>query len=351
MGLQDKELAFLLVVGAGLSTGIGAGVVYSKTLVQITSKSVLAVALGLSAGVMLYVSFVEIFAKSISAFEDAGHEDSDAYLYSTLCFFGGILIMNLIDQLVHCLDPSHMNHDDIDFDMMHEIALRDDSEHSEHSEHSAGKESEHSASLRSKSLTEFPLSIEEGDGVSAIEESVSARDLEESVQSARDHAEMMDKKKEEVDKKLHHMGLMTALAIAIHNFPEGLATFVATLADPTVGAALAVAIAIHNVPEGLCVSVPIYFATNDRHKAFAWGFLSGLSEIVGAGLGWVILEQVFDDNIYAILFGVVAGMMVNICLYQLIPTALRYDPSDRLVSNGMVVGMAIMAISLVAFLY
>ncbi|KAJ1426004.1 Zinc/iron permease [Ochromonadaceae sp. CCMP2298] len=330
MGLQDKELAFLLVCGAGLSTGIGAGVVYSKTLIQVTSKSVLAVSLGLSAGVMLYVSFVEIFAKSVGAFEDAGHAHSDAYLYSTLCFFGGILTMNLIDKLVHLLDPSHMNHDDIDFDMLEEIALRHDDEGSDHS------------GPVGLSLTEFPLNIEEGEGGeggSVYEGSV------------RSHAEAMGKKKEAVDKKLHHMGLMTALAIAIHNFPEGLATFVATLSDPAVGAALAVAIAIHNVPEGLCVSVPIYFATNDRHKAFAWGFLSGLSEIVGAGLGWLILQDVFDDNVYAILFGVVAGMMINISLYQLIPTAMRYDPSDRMVSNAIVVGMAIMAISLVAFLY
>merc|ERR1712072_176356 len=81
--------------------------------------------------------------------------------------------------------------------------------------------------------------------------------------------------------KLQKMGLMTALAIGIHNFPEGLATFVATLHDPNVGAALAVAIGIHNIPEGLCVSIPIYYSTGSRTKALAWALLSGISEPIG----------------------------------------------------------------------
>ena len=152
-------------------------------------------------------------------------------------------------------------------------------------------------------------------------------------------------------KKLERMGLVTALAIGIHNFPEGLATFVATLDDPVVGAALAVAIAIHNIPEGICVAMPIYFATGSRHKAFFWAFISGASEIVAAALGWIVLSNVASQLVYAVLFGLVAGMMVNICAYQLIPTAHKYDPSDSVVSHSMLAGMVIMAISLVSFLY
>merc|ERR1711934_258017 len=102
------------------------------------------------------------------------------------------------------------------------------------------------------------------------------------------------------------MGMMTALAIGIHNFPEGLATFVATLDDPAVGASLAIAIAIHNIPEGLCVSIPIYFATGDRWKAFRWALLSGVSEIVGALLGWALLKDHFDNLLYGIVFGLAA---------------------------------------------
>src|SRR5690606_33303183 len=124
-------------------------------------------------------------------------------------------------------------------------------------------------------------------------------------------------------------GMLTAIAIGIHNFPEGLATFVATLHDPTVGVALAIAIAIHNIPEGLCVSMPVYFATGDRNKAFMWALLSGLSEPVGALIGWLVLQSVMGGAVYGTLFGVVAGMMVNIVLHEILPTAHRYDPKDQ----------------------
>ena len=153
------------------------------------------------------------------------------------------------------------------------------------------------------------------------------------------------------DKRLESMGVMTALAIGIHNFPEGLATFVATLDDPAVGASLAIAIAIHNIPEGLCVAIPIYFATGDRWKAFRWACLSGVSEIVGALLGWAILKDHFDNMLYGIVFGMVGGMMIMICLNELIPTAHRYDPQDKVVTKSIVAGMAVMASSLCLFIY
>eukprot|EP00397_Hematodinium_sp_SG-2012_P042884 GEMP01047536.1.p1 GENE.GEMP01047536.1~~GEMP01047536.1.p1 ORF type:complete len:182 (+),score=32.63 GEMP01047536.1:1139-1684(+) len=150
-------------------------------------------------------------------------------------------------------------------------------------------------------------------------------------------------------KKLVRMGLSTAVAIGIHNFPEGLATFIATLDTPQVGVSLAVAIAIHNIPEGLCVAVPIYYATGNRHKAFLWAFLSGISEPIGAGLGWIVLSRADNTLAFAIMFGIIAGMMVAIVVHELLPTAHRYDPKDQVVTNMFILGMAIMALSLVLF--
>merc|ERR1719171_3492225 len=168
------------------------------------------------------------------------------------------------------------------------------------------------------------------------------------VQTPADLQKASDQKN---DKKLKRMGLNTALAIAIHNFPEGLATFVATVDDPAVGATLAIAIAIHNIPEGLCVSVPVFYSTGHRRKAFGWGVLSGISEPIGALLGWVILMNAMTDAVYGILFGIVAGMMVAIVLHELLPTAHRYDPKDVWVTNSVIAGMMIMSASLVMFLY
>ena len=150
-------------------------------------------------------------------------------------------------------------------------------------------------------------------------------------------------------KKLVKMGLSTALAIAVHNFPEGLATFVAALDDPSVGAVLAIAIGIHNIPEGLCVALPIYYATGNRWKAFMWGCLSGMSEPIAALLGWAVLANAMSDNVYAILFGLVSGMMVIISMKELIPTAHRYDPEDTVVTLSLIGGMVIIALSLVLF--
>lgn len=153
----------------------------------------------------------------------------------------------------------------------------------------------------------------------------------------------------EENKKLVKMGLNTAVAIGLHNFPEGLATFVAALHDPQVGTVLAFAIAIHNIPEGLCVALPIFYATGNRTKAFLWALLSGASEVVAALLGWVVLAQTVSDTTYAVLFGLVAGMMVIISIRELLPTAHFYDPEDTVITHSFIAGMALMALSLVMF--
>ena len=150
------------------------------------------------------------------------------------------------------------------------------------------------------------------------------------------------------DPALLRMGMMSALAIGIHNFPEGLATFASAMQNPTLGISIAVAVAIHNIPEGIAVSVPIYYATGDRRKAFAFSFLSGLSEPVGALVGYFLLRSFFHDGMFGVIFGAVAGIMVFISLDQLLPTAQKYG-EHHLSIYGLIAGMAVMAISLLMF--
>ncbi len=150
-------------------------------------------------------------------------------------------------------------------------------------------------------------------------------------------------------KRLLRMGMFSALAIAIHNFPEGLATFMSALADPTLGVSIAVAIAIHNIPEGIAVSVPIYYATRNRSKAFWYSFLSGLAEPVGALLGYFILRNYFNDSTFGLIFAGVAGIMVYISLDELLPTAEEYG-EHHIAIGGLIAGMAVMAISLLLFI-
>ena len=150
--------------------------------------------------------------------------------------------------------------------------------------------------------------------------------------------------------KLVHMGKMAALAITIHNFPEGMATFASALNSPSLGIAIAIAIAIHNIPEGVAVSLPIYYATGDRKKAFRISFLSGLAEPIGALAGFLILLPLFNGITFGILYAMVAGIMVYLSLNELLPTAIEYG-GGSLPIYGLVSGMGVMAISLLLFLF
>ena len=145
------------------------------------------------------------------------------------------------------------------------------------------------------------------------------------------------------------MGTFTALAIGIHNFPEGIATFTSALQDPALGIAIAVAVAIHNIPEGIAVSVPVYFATGDKKKAFKLSFLSGLAEPIGALVAYLFLMPFLNDVMFGIIFAAVAGIMVFISLDELLPAAKRYDET-HLSIYGLIAGMAVMALSLLLFI-
>lgn len=181
------------------------------------------------------------------------------------------------------------------------------------------------------------LCIEAGVPVEAVNNHKDFQDLDQEIEER------------EARNRIARMSFKTAIAVALHNFPEGLATFVAALSDPSLGAILAIAIAIHNIPEGLAVSLPMYYATGNRTKAFFYGAMSGMTEILAALLGWLILGGSISNNAYGILFGMVAGMMVIISVRELLPTAHRYDTDDQYVTYAFVTGMGAIAMSFILF--
>jgi len=268
MEISTVLFAFGLTLLAGLSTGIGSGLAF---FAKKTNQAFLSVALGFSAGVMIYVSFIEIFIKAKTALvTELG--PTNGYTATTVAFFGGVLLIAMIDRFV----PSFENPHDI-------------------------------------------------------------KKIEE-----------LNRSQVGVDHSLLRMGLFSAMAIGIHNFPEGLATFASALRDPALGISIAVAIAIHNIPEGIAVSVPVYYATGSRRKAFVLSFLSGLSEPIGALLGFVVLINFINDFVFGVLFAGVAGIMVFISLDELLPAAQQYGKPHQAI-YGLIAGMAIMAISLLLF--
>ena len=147
---------------------------------------------------------------------------------------------------------------------------------------------------------------------------------------------------------LRRTGIFTALAIGIHNFPEGFATFVSALDDLNLGISIALAIALHNIPEGMAVSLPIYHATGNKRQAFWYATLSGFAEPIGAILGFFILLPFMGDFTLGITFGVVAGIMIYISFDELLPAARVYGNAHTTLA-GITFGMFVMALSLVLF--
>lgn len=258
-------LPLILTLLAGLATVIGSLIAFLSSR---TNQRLLSFSLGLSAGVMIYVSFVELFAQAQSTLiSEIGGKPGLSL--AVACFFGGILLIGIIDKLVPSVENPH-----------------------------------------------------------------EVRSLEDMQQ------------KPQKDGKLMRTGVMTALAIGIHNFPEGMATFMAALENPTLGIAIAVAIAIHNIPEGIAVSVPVFYATGDRKKAFLYSFLSGVAEPVGALIAYLFLMPFMSPILMGCVFAVVAGIMVFISLDELLPAAHEYG-EYHIAIYGLVIGMAIMAVSLI----
>lgn len=148
--------------------------------------------------------------------------------------------------------------------------------------------------------------------------------------------------------KLLRLGIMTGAALALHNFPEGLATFISALAEPKIAYSIALAIALHNIPEGIAVYVPIFYATGSRKKAFFYSFLSGLAEPLGAVVGYFALRDVFSGTMFGIIYASVAGIMVYISFDELLPAAREYG-NHHLSILGLFAGMFLIAASLSIF--
>lgn len=145
---------------------------------------------------------------------------------------------------------------------------------------------------------------------------------------------------------IYRVGFLTAVVIAVHNFPEGLATFVSGVADKTMGISIALAIAIHNIPEGIAVSIPIYQATNSKRKAFVYSLMSGLTEPLGALFGFTFLKYFLNDFVFAFTYAIIAGIMVYIAFDELLPTSREYGKDGHITIVGVVVGMFIIGMSL-----
>eukprot|EP00834_Sanchytrium_tribonematis_P001119 NODE_24_length_41419_cov_0.818780.p20 type:complete len:271 gc:universal NODE_24_length_41419_cov_0.818780:28632-29444(+) len=270
--MEDNVLfAFILTLAAGAATGLGALLPFA--LPNSDNNATLGICLGLSAGVMIYISFTEIYTESVEMFAKIPSTKHLPILFSSIAFFSGALLCILLDWLVHFILP--------------------DEEQTQIKEKKTKRKSKRKSKPSSKSK----------DDVSKTDDNDSNAPT---------------------NQQLTKMSALSALAIALHNLPEGMATFFASLTNPKLGASLAVAIAIHNIPEGIAVALPIYYATNSKSKAFLYGFASGLTEPLGGIIAYYIIKlasasstDVTESAAFSFMFALVSGMMVYISLVEL----------------------------------
>lgn len=288
---MDVAFALGLSLLAGGSTAIGSALVLFD---KASSDRVLAGGLGFSAGVMIFVSFVELLGDAAETLGAVlGAREGQALAFAA--FFGGVLLIALIDRLVP--EPGNPHE-------MKNTHVR----HPEGCTHRTGTWAEVTAERERPKLP-----TEGGEG----------------------HKRQ----------RMMRVGMLSALAIAIHNFPEGLATFASALHDEDLGVAIAVAVGIHNIPEGIAVSIPMLHATGSRRKAFLLSAASGLAEPLGAVLGWLVLAQLFGPFTTGVMLAAVAGIMVFISIDQLLPAAEEFG-EHHIATYGLVSGMVVMAGSL-----
>lgn len=285
MEMVSKEVLFaiLLTLFAGASSAIGALIAFFS---YANNTRFLSFGLGFSAGVMIYIAFVEILPSSLLEFDK--YYFGFGEIIGLLCFFGGMVLTSLIDRVI----PKDLN---------------------PHNPKSTNE-------LLELKICPIPSNLKR---VPNYHPGIT---MGETIQ-------------------LKRTGILTAVAIGVHNFPEGFAVFVSSLESLSFGIVIAIAIAIHNIPEGMAVSLPIYHATGDKKKAFIYSAISGLAEPLGAIVGALLLLPFMGDLTLAITFAFVAGIMVFISLDELLPASKNYgEAHDSL--YGLILGMGVMAFSL-----
>mmetsp|Transcript_579 Transcript_579/g.723 ORF Transcript_579/g.723 Transcript_579/m.723 type:complete len:366 (-) Transcript_579:921-2018(-) len=342
---------------AGFATIIGALFI---VFVRVRNARVISAAIAFATGVMLYISFVDIYiGKGVANFEEAGYSTADSFLYATLCFFGGFPLTYGLDFIANRILEMHNFKTCKADNKSGEIEAKKDSNIITviHPPTTVGDCTSPIATTNTIATASTTLNTTSGDptlisntalAIPLAMEEGTIRHLGSAVCPNELDVILSD----EDCYNFAHAGLLAGMAIAVHNCPEGLVTFVSYFYDSSMGVSTAFAIAIHNIPEGMVVAFPIFYATNSKWQAIFWAALSGATEPVGALIGLAVAcGGSLTNTVFGILFGLIAGIMVYVSLVELYPRARKYDSEDRITSKLMALGMIVMATSLVVINY
>ncbi|KAL3667911.1 hypothetical protein V7S43_006789 [Phytophthora oleae] len=325
--------AICMSVLGGLATTASILVISVKRLNFLASPTALAVAFALSSGVMLFIGLADLFGEALvfyrahytpGAVDPEAYEkgqtsgggvcdnicNGNAYLTTVAAFFGGVVIILIVEFVVHGIFDKKKKNSDENLGEGDKDAVESPAFDSLTSDH--GRELE---------------SPRAGEATAPVVPGIKARE------------------------DFRRAGVMTGIAVAIHNFPEGLALFVSSLSGLRSGIVLSIGIIMHNFPEGVAIAAPVYYATGSKLEAFKWTALSGIAQPMGAAIGWAAISGGMSFGLQASLYGVVAGMLVCITVKELIKGAYKFDPKGKVFVIAFFLGMAIIAFSIMALKY
>ncbi|RLN60163.1 hypothetical protein BBJ28_00012164 [Nothophytophthora sp. Chile5] len=300
--------AFQLNAAAALATVLGGLVICSSRTLRLATPMALATTLSVSGGVTIFLSLVLLFGFSVMEFVSSFQTELDDYdtvigrswLASTVCLGIGIVIVYIVDFIVNKLTPG----------------VGSDSVATTHGPQPSVAMGSDDPSLQDNVMLESP----QDQGFVKMDEAAK--------------------------QKLQRMGVLSGIAIALHNIPSGIATFVAGAEHPEVGLSMAIGVGLHNIAEGVAVAAPVYFATGSKWKGIMWCVVAAIAEHMGAFIAFAVIGKEAEDYPQAVLYGIAAGMMATITMKEIFPTAYMYaNGRIHLVSNGALVGMLLMAIT------
>jgi len=323
--MTNAGLAWGLVIIASLSTVFGTCLMFTAGDALLNRKTI-TVLFGLAAGVMVYVCVAEMFGKSEESFVEGGTSEEIAKLHATISFFIGCLFMHLMGFLVSLTgDPGHTHDEDI-FSAMEQMK-REEGQLMSNKKH-----------------------VEEKSGVTFhTDDNDKDKDVESQTMKTVSTPNEESDSGSYIDNPLYKLGVKTVIAIVLHNFPEGFASYITTMDEGRSGYGIAFGVILHNIPEGLCVSVPIYMATKDKKQPFLWSGIAGLAELLGGFVAFLASGGNIHGSVYGALYGIVNGIVLYVCVSDFIPIGYKMDPTHGKFwfTTSFLIGAFIISITLV----
>ena len=373
---SDIGLAITFVFLAGMMIAVGGALSF---LIPKKYTKVLPIALAFSAGVLIYLAFIEVFEATYHGFESTDAEEWVVHIYTSLTFFCGIIIGGVLEFIVHKLGGGHDHHggditsgnndsdnsDDDDDDVVND-KLPPQNTKGLKTIHVASK-SDDNIDIKATANANANANTNANDASPNINESQQEQ-MEKAGQEEETEKEKLKQQKQQQqgetrkertriksglsvieEKQLMRVSFATAVALSLHNLPEGLATFVGTIADPAIGFSICIAVAIHNLPLGVSIATPVYIVTQSKWKAIGVSCIAAITQPIGGLIGLIVIHSGVSDVSFAVMFGITGGLMVFTCFRELLPAARMQDPNDQYTSLLVFIGMVVLDISLILF--